>query len=239
VGARPPQGGFSVFGGIAAAPKTYVYVDGFNLFYGALRRTPYRWLDLAKLCRLYFPNDDVRKIKYFTAIVSARLSDPDQPVRQQLYLRALQTVPEVEIFYGHFLAHPVQMPLAPAPLNKPTLPSTAYLVPGGPRSAWVTKTEEKGSDVNLAAHLLSDAFTNAFDVAVLITNDSDLLEPIKLVRGKLGRSVGILNPHRHPSWVLSGAATFKKKIRPPGLPACQFPQTLTDSKGTFHKPPMW
>lgn len=61
------------FGGIAAAPKTYVYVDGFNLFYGALRRAPYRWLDLAKLCQLYLPNDDVRKIKYFTAIVSARL----------------------------------------------------------------------------------------------------------------------------------------------------------------------
>jgi len=58
------------------------------------RRTPYRWLDLAKLCRLYFPNDDVRKIKYFTAIVSARPSDPDQPLRQQLYLRALQTLPK-------------------------------------------------------------------------------------------------------------------------------------------------
>jgi hypothetical protein len=81
-------------GGIAAAPKTYVYVDGFNLFYGALRRTPYRWLDLAKLCRLYFPSDDVRRIKYFTAIVSARPSDPDQPLRQQLYLRALQTLPK-------------------------------------------------------------------------------------------------------------------------------------------------
>jgi hypothetical protein len=110
VGARPPQGGFSVFGGTAAS-KTYVYVDGFNLFYGALRRTPYRWLDLAKLCRRYLPNDDVRTIKYFTAIVSARPSDPDQPVRQQLYLRALQTLPEVEIYYGQ----PVQMTLAPAP----------------------------------------------------------------------------------------------------------------------------
>lgn len=131
------------------------------------------------------------------------------------------------------------MPLAPASSSKPILPSTAYLVPGGPRSAWATKTEEKGSDVNLAAHLLSDAFTNAFDVAVLITNDSDLLEPIKLVRGNLGKSVGILNPHPHPSWVLSAAATFKKKIRPAALAACQFPQTLTDGNGTFHKPPTW
>jgi len=83
----------SAFWGYRRGTETYVYVDGFNLFYGALTRTPYRWLDLAKLCRLYFPND-VRKIKYFTAIVSARPSDPDQPLRQQLYLRALQTLPK-------------------------------------------------------------------------------------------------------------------------------------------------
>ncbi len=226
-------------GGIAAAQRTYVYVDGFNLYYGALRRTPYRWLNLAALCRLYLQDDDVLKIKYFTAIVSARPSDPDQPLRQQLYLRALRTLPEVEIFYGHFLSNPIQMPLAPVPANQPALASTAYLVPGGPRKAWVVKTEEKGSDVNLATHLLYDSFANAFDAAVLITNDSDLLEPIRLVRGRLGKKVGILNPHPNPSWVLYAAATFKKKIRAAALRTCQFPATLTDANGTFHKPPRW
>ncbi len=30
---------------------TNVYIDGFNLYYGALRKAPYRWLDLRELCR--------------------------------------------------------------------------------------------------------------------------------------------------------------------------------------------
>jgi len=72
---------------------TNIYIDGFNLFYGALRRTPYRWLNLETLCQLLLPKNTLGQIKYFTALVSARPNDPDQPVRQQLYLRALGTVP--------------------------------------------------------------------------------------------------------------------------------------------------
>jgi len=73
--------------------KTYVYVDGFNLYYGALKGTPYRWLDLAELCRLMLPPNDVQRIRYYTARVGVRAGDPDQPVRQQAYLRALGTLP--------------------------------------------------------------------------------------------------------------------------------------------------
>ncbi len=47
--------------------KTYVYIDGFNLYYGALKKTPYRWLDLAELCRLMLPTSDVQRINYYTA----------------------------------------------------------------------------------------------------------------------------------------------------------------------------
>ena len=72
--------------------------------------------------------------------------------------------------------------------------------PGQPQEyARVIKTEEKGSDVNLATHLLHDAHIGRFDVAVVISNDSDLLEPIKIVREQLHKRVGILNPHRNPS----------------------------------------
>jgi hypothetical protein len=67
--------------------KTYVYVDGFNLYYGALRKTPYKWLDLAKFCQRLLPNDNVAEIKYFTAQVSGDRRRPDSPIRQQLYLR--------------------------------------------------------------------------------------------------------------------------------------------------------
>ena len=66
--------------------------------------------------------------------------------------------------------------------------------PGGPRTVEVIKTEEKGSDVNLATHLLADAFRHDCEAAVVITNDSDLAEPIRVVRHELGLPVGVVNP---------------------------------------------
>ena len=92
--------------------KTIVYVDGFNLYYGAVKDTPYKWLNILRLCQLLLPKNQIVKIKYFTALVTARPSDPDQPNRQQLFLRALHTIPGLEIIYGHFLEHEVLMPVA-------------------------------------------------------------------------------------------------------------------------------
>jgi hypothetical protein len=60
-----------------------VYVDGFNLYYGCLKGTPYRWLDLGALCRTLLPNDAILGIRYCTARVSARVSDPQKPIRQE------------------------------------------------------------------------------------------------------------------------------------------------------------
>jgi hypothetical protein len=103
----------------------------------------------------------------------------------------------------------------------------------------VIRTTEKGSDVNLATHILFDAFRNDYDLAVIISNDSDLLEPIRIVNTELGEPVGILDPQLHPSKVLIQYATFIKQIRKGVLAVSQFPPTLTDRHGTFHKPPKW
>ncbi len=205
---------------------TNIYIDGFNLYYGALRKTPYRWLNLETLCQLLLPNNTIGQIKYFTALVSARPTDPDQPVRQQLYLRALRTLPNVSVHRGHFLTHEVTMALV--------------VPPGQPaKYAKVIKTEEKGSDVNLATHLLHDAHMGRFDVAVVVSNDSDLLEPIKIVRQQLHKRVGILNPHPNPSRALLPHIDFIKQIREGVLKAAQFPASLTDAHGTFTKPAAW
>jgi hypothetical protein len=59
---------------------------------------------------------------------------------------------------------------------------------------WVWKTEEKGSDVNLATHLLHDAYRNDHELAVVISNDSDLVVPIQIVRHELGKPVGVFVP---------------------------------------------
>jgi uncharacterized LabA/DUF88 family protein len=206
--------------------NTIVYVDGFNLYYGAVKDTPYKWLNLHTLCQLLLPQHRLLKIKYYTAKVSARPNDPGQPVRQQVYLRALETIPNLEIIYGQFLQSTVQMPLANPQSN-------------GPRFARVIKTEEKGSDVNIAAHMVHDGHLGLYDTAVIVSNDSDLVEPVKIVRHELNKKVGMLNPHKRPSYSLKQHVTFIKPIRKGVLRQSQFPTLLQDAAGSFHKPPSW
>lgn len=213
--------------------RTNVYVDGFNLYYGALKGTPYRWLDLAALCRRILPRDIIHRIRYFTARVTARPDDPEQPIRQQVYLRALTSFPNVTVHYGHFLTHRHRMALAPAP------PAPARMAPAA-EFVWVWKTEEKGSDVNLATHLLHDAYRDDYELAVVISNDSDLVEPIRIVRHELGKPVGVFTPFRqHPSQELKKHAKFFKELRRSALAASQLPAILGDAHGTFQKPSGW
>lgn len=204
--------------------KAHVYIDGFNLYYGALKRTPWKWLDLAALCRAMLPHDTIEHIHYFTARVSARPHNPTSAHDQALYIRALRTIPNLSITYGHFLTHSIPMYLS-------------GVTP--PQRVYVDKTEEKGSDVNIASHLLRDAFRNEFEVAVLVTNDSDLAEPVRIVAQELKLPVGILNPHQFHSAQLKRLATFMKRIRQSDLIASQFPVVLTDGKGSFAKPAGW
>ena len=75
---------------------TNVYVDGFNLYYGCLKGTPHKWLDLEALCAVMMPTNDIKRIRYFTARVKERPGDTTPPVRQQAYLRALYSSPKVE-----------------------------------------------------------------------------------------------------------------------------------------------
>ena len=205
--------------------KTIVYVDGFNLYYGALKGTPYKWLDVAKLCQNMLPGHDITHIKYFTAHVTSRPNDPQLGMRQQIYLRALRTLPYFDIYLGHFLSNTCMLPLA----NPPA---------GGPKFVKVIRTEEKGSDVNLATHLVADAFFGHLECSVLITNDSDLLTPM-LVAKDLGFRAGIINPCKQRSRQLEKNADFVYDITPAHLRQSQFPLTLTDAKGTIRKPTDW
>ena len=207
--------------------KTIVYVDGFNLYYGVLRHTRIKRLDLEKLCNLVLKNTPIDKINYFTARVIPRPNDPDQAVRQEVYLRALATNSKVEIVFGHFLSHAVRMPICD---------QTGQLTG---QYARVLKTEEKGSDVNIAAHLLLDAHLARFDQALVISNDSDLLTPIRFVRRNFRKRVGILNPHERPSQVLLREADFLRRIRLGAVAAAQFPEQMSDKNGTFKKPAKW
>lgn len=203
---------------------TNVYIDGFNFYYGAVRGTPYKWLGFSALCRILLPRHQIKRIYYFTALVDARPSDPDKRLRQETYLRALRTLPNMKIILGSFITHIDNMPLA-----------------DGKGYADVVRTQEKGSDVNLAAQMLMDGFKDDYECAVVVSKDSDLLRPIQMVIHELGKPVGVLAPTKNkpPSRSLSANATFIKHIRPHVLAASQFPLTLADRRGAFSKPHSW
>ena len=206
--------------------RTFVYVDGFNLYYGALKDTPWKWLDLVALFRrILHPQHDILAVKYFTARVSGTHGDPSKPQRQDVYLRAVQRFrPEVEVYFGHFLSHTVRMPLA-----RPA---------GNRRSAEVVRTEEKGSDVNLAVHLLNDGWLDVYDCAVVVSNDSDLAEAMRLVNHQHGKRIGLITPGtRNPSRQLLARADFARRIRTGALQGSQLPDPIPGTN--IHRPADW
>ena len=206
--------------------RTFVYVDGFNLYYGALKRSPSKWLDLVALFeKVLQPHHRILAVKYFTAQVSSTATDRAKAQRQNLYLRALRHYrPEVKVYLGHFLSHPVR-----APLVTPV---------GNQRMAKVIRTEEKGSDVNLAVHLLNDGWLDAYDCAVVVTNDSDIAEGMRLVREQLSKRIGLLTPgKRRASRQLMIHADFSAQIRTNVLQSSQLPSPIPGTQ--MRKPTEW
>jgi uncharacterized LabA/DUF88 family protein len=207
---------------------TFLYIDGFNLYNRALKHTPYKWLDFRALAnRLLDPENQVEQIRYFTSWVTGR-GDPYRTVRQQTYLRALKLDPKISIHIGHFLSRPILRPLKGKDIND----RNSYV--------WVHDTREKGSDVNLASNLVWDGARSAYDVAVVISKDTDLVEPIRIVTQEIKKPVGILCPDGSLSQPLKDVASFFRHIREKDLSASQFPPTLYSPKGrTITKPSSW
>jgi hypothetical protein len=259
---RSTRGGFnSMPAEPPPPPKVSVYVDAFNLYYCALRFTPYKWLNLDALCRAALPGKDIQKIRVFSANVSATSTDPGITIRQQTYFRALKTIPNLELHLGTFLKSEIWAPLVnafppgavtfwnegdPPPASKtdPVIGVSS----NGTQMARVHKREEKGSDVNIASFLLIDAFTNQFDEAVVISNDSDLKTPIEYVVKAMGKPVTVVHPCRpaspghkatHPGRELRSIATASIVITDAMLSASQFPPSMTDANGTITKPQTW
>ena len=210
--------------------KTNVYIDGFNLYNRAVKDTPYKWLDLSRLCQALLPRHEIHCIRYFTALVHARPNDPQAPQRQQIYLRALKTIPNLTMEFGQFRSRIKERPLV-TPIS------------GLPRNVLVHDTEEKGTDVNLATYLLMDGYENEYEQALVISNDADLALPLGIVRNGLRRPIGIVTPNIDPEEgmpkELRDAATFNRRIYKSTLKKCQFPLTLKDTKGTITKPDTW
>lgn len=207
--------------------KTTIYVDGFNLYYGNLKRRPYKWLDLAALFHRLLPSGHhLEKIKYFTARVKPLPGNPDAPKRQDVYLRTLrrQLGDRIEIFEGEFLVKNVRLPLTANPTQ----------------TVQVIKSEEKGSDVNLAVELVNDAWGGKFECAGVVSNDGDLAHALRIVKQTLKRRVLLFTPgapQRTPLTSLSRWAHRQIDIREGDVAACQFPEQIPGS--TLIRPQEW
>jgi len=202
--------------------KVIVYIDSWNLYYGSLnnRGIGYKWLNIECLVKKIFPKYDIKKIKFFTAKSSGK-NDPTKPARQAIFFRALRTLPILEIIEGVFLFN-----------VKSILTTTGKRV-------LAEIPEEKGTDVNLAVHLVNDAHNKEFDTAIIVSNDSDFAEAVRIVTQELKLEVGILSPFRKSSKKLCKNASFIRKIRKGAVMSSQFSEVLVDKNGTFSKPPSW
>ncbi|MEZ4553127.1 MAG: NYN domain-containing protein [Dehalococcoidia bacterium] len=216
------------------ALRINVYIDGFNLYFGCLAGTPYRWLNIAalvdSLLAPVFPLYTVSHIRYFTAPVENRPNNPYARERQEVYFRALRTLPRLSLHFGKFKTN-----------------TRSYMLADGTGFAEVVRSEEKGSDVNLASYLLIDAIDGCYDVAVVISNDTDLVLPIQLARDRFGVAVGVAAPiyfrNRYPMVDLEEVADFKIHItraHKAALRAAQFPEQIDLGDGSkIYRPPSW
>ncbi|PSM16761.1 NYN domain-containing protein [Nitratireductor sp. StC3] len=224
--------------------RAIFYIDGFNFYYLRTKKQPqFKWLNMKALADLIVQSGTtVDKVNYYTAPVSGKIDD-DAPRRQQKLFAALRTEPKISIHNGRFLYAEKWAGLVQPPRAKPD--GYVWNMPA-PAVVYVTKTEEKGSDVNLGVHLVRDAFVNAFDVAYVITNDTDLVEPIRIVTQEVGKQVCIVAPCRSrssrpiPSPSLEAVASFKHYIDDAELAACQFPPVVKRAgRKDIERPATW
>lgn len=206
--------------------RVRVYIDGFNVYYRALRRSKFKWVNLRSLSEeLLFDTDSIDLIRYFTADVSPRSGDATAPDRQQAYMRALRTLPDFKVHKGRFLPKSKTRPLV------------------GQEESYVRihDTEEKGSDVNLATYLLYDAFRNKFDAALILSQDTDLIEPLRIVKHDLGLTVGVgWLDASSPGKKHRRVTDFIRHVNDPMLRRSQFPDPVVGKGGErFPKPVEW
>lgn len=205
--------------------RTIIYIDGFNLYYGAVKGGPNKWLDLQRYFERLLPHDEIQRIYYFTAKIAGPRS-----VNQETYLQALATLPLIEIRLGKFKLKEAKCRVA----------ACTY---GGRR---IFKTpEEKQTDVAIGVQLLEDAYEDNCERFVIVSGDSDLLPAVYAIKRVFSeKQVVVYVPSRHrtrgAATELRGAADRDKTLPQELLRHCQFPVKVADSYGGWIvKPSSW
>ena len=217
--------------------KTTVFIDGYNLYYGLLRGSQFKWLDIVKLFSEYVLDKDSEliEVRYYAAPVLGRMSDdPASTQRQRIYLQALRdSYPsKLKIIEGKIVASkPYQRLVKPIAL----IPQLKVVQ--------VFSFTEKKTDVNIAADMIRGAWKGLFDQAVICTNDSDLEAALAAIKEDHPQiRVGIVAPilsdsHRHISGDLARYADWKKILSVVHIAKSQLPKSISGTR--LQKPAAW
>ena len=214
--------------------RTIAYIDGYNLYYGLLRKNPqFKWLDPFAFVKALLRDDhEILRVKFFTARARPYPTDDAAIARQNAYLQALSADSRVQIVEGYYNRNKIWLPHVLARCRDCENSHNGM--------ARVMKFEEKRSDVNLTSALLSDAFRGEADCFVLLSGDSDYIAPIDIVRFELKKSVLVFNPRVDRPSDLMYHATYYRNI-PRDLPGkCQLPDEVALANGrTIRRPAAW
>jgi len=196
-----------------------VYVDGFNLYFGMVDSgfTNCKWLDIQLLANnIKLSSQVLHEVKYFTSRISNNI---DKQKRQDIYIEALLTRP-ISITYGQFRNQPMQC--------------------GNCSNFWYD-SKEKMTDVNIATAMMVDAFADKFDVAFLISGDSDLVPPIKSIRQIFPqKEIWVVLPPSRESNALKKVANGSFVLGRKKLEMSQLPEEIMSNYGVILKrPPTW
>ena len=245
--------------------SVYAYVDGMNLYYGALKHNPgYKWLDVSLLMANLVPNLAIVHTRYYTAHIKATFPEDPGPARQRLYLQALRSRPRITVKEGVYADWSRWQRLDDAKgldfpdLFRPHLeeaeartvgrilqrakarqPSTRPFV-----LARIRQTEEKGSDVNLATDLLKDALgSRTCRIALVVTNDSDLAYPLEVLH-EFGVKVILVNPflqssQREAVGLRRIPVHHRIQLKPSHLRVSQLPDAIMVQGRRLTRPTAW
>ncbi|MFT5419590.1 MAG: uncharacterized LabA/DUF88 family protein [Candidatus Endobugula sp.] len=208
---------------MSAPTRVISYIDGFNLYFGLKSKgwKKYYWLDLVAMSASLLKDDQaLQHCHYFTARIRNSGGNSQDTKRQSLWLDALDTLTDQTSHYGHYLQ------------KTKTCKSCG--------AQWTTH-EEKMTDVNIAAQLLTDAYENRFDTALVISGDSDLTTPIKMVLERFpSKRIIVAFPPGRSSHQLKTTATASFTIGEAKLRQNRLPNTITTTTGhTLHRPSQW
>ena len=233
------------------ALRTRVYIDGYNLYYGCLKNTADKWLDLQALVVRVLANVPYERngepvsyefrapaIKYFTApILSSFARSEDSVACQSQYLTALRghLGKELEVITGYYDARPARAHLWEESEAAGKCPVV---------DIW--KLEEKQSDVALALHAFCDAVLDKIDQVIVMTNDSDFAPAMQMIRQHTSVVLGVIAPVREGDGrsrvnreLNKYAHWTRTHILDEEFAASQLPPMVRLKSGAVHKPLSW